>query len=101
MSEIKEILYEIYPKINKAELLSELDPQKSGSYYLLNCPQCNKREAYIYEDKIYISCNRLNSCGYSKSIWDYVQQKNGFSNSETLNELAKLAGVNLPENNYS
>lgn len=101
MTEIKEILYEIYPRINKAELFSELNPEKSGSYYLLDCPSCNKREAYIYDDKIHINCNRLNNCGYSKSIWDYVQERNGFSNQETLSELARLAGINLPQNSYS
>lgn len=101
MTEIKEILYEIYPRINKAELFSELNPEKSGSYYLLDCPNCNKREAYIYDDKIHINCNRLNNCAYSKSIWDYVQERNGYSSQETLTELARLAGISLPQNNYS
>ncbi|MFN8577945.1 MAG: DnaB-like helicase C-terminal domain-containing protein [Candidatus Sericytochromatia bacterium] len=101
MTDIKEILFEIYPRINRAEVFSKLNPEKSGSYYLLDCPSCNQREAYISEDKIYIQCNRLNKCGYSKSIWDYIQEENNFSNYETLKELARLAGYNLPESSYS
>jgi DNA primase catalytic core len=101
MTDIREVLNEIYPRLNRAQLLTELNPEKSGSYYLVNCPKCNKREAFIYEDKIHITCNRLNNCSYSASIWDYVQERNGLSNRETLVELAKQAGINLPENNYS
>ncbi|MBC7474394.1 MAG: toprim domain-containing protein, partial [Candidatus Sericytochromatia bacterium] len=101
MNDIKDILNEIYPRLDRSQLLAEFNPEKSGSYYLLNCPNCNKREAYIYDNKTHINCNRLNNCSYSKSIWDYVQERNGFTNRETLVELARLSGVNLPENNYS
>ena len=106
MTDIREVLNEIYPRLNREQLLSELKPERHGSYYLLTCPKCNKKEAYIYDNKIHINCNRQNNCSYSQSLWDYVQERNGLSNQETLIELAKLADVNLPENdlrsgNYS
>jgi DNA primase catalytic core len=101
MTDIREVLNEIYPRLDREQLLSELNPEKHGSYYLLTCPKCNKREAYIYDNKVHITCNRLNNCSYSTSLWDYLQERNGLSNRETLVELAKMAGVNLNESHYS
>ena len=52
----KEILEDkIYPNLDKATALSDLNPQDKGSYYLVTCPECNKREAVVYKNNIFIS----------------------------------------------
>ena len=99
MADIKEVLEEIYSKLNKIELLAEYEPQSKGNYYLLRCPNCSKKEAFIYENETYINCNRTNNCGYSKSIWEFVQEKYNLSNQETLLKLAELAGYKLQNTN--
>lgn len=98
MSDIKEVLdNEIYPSLDKVEALIDLEPQDKGEYYLLTCPGCRKREAYIYKTGVYINCNRLNKCGFNQSLWDYIQTTKSLSNQETLKELARLADYTLPE----
>jgi DNA primase len=97
MSDIKDLLdYHIYPNLDRAEALADLDPRDKGSYYLLICPDCGKREAYIYKTGLYIKCNRMDKCAYAISLWDYIQQKRGLTNQETIQELAKLASYSLP-----
>ncbi|MFN4152243.1 MAG: toprim domain-containing protein, partial [Candidatus Sericytochromatia bacterium] len=100
MQDLKEILNEIYSRIDREKLLSELKPQRKADYYLLECPSCHKKEAYLYDSGIYINCNRVNNCSYSKSIWDYVQENQGLSNQETLKYLADLSNYQLKNENY-
>jgi len=98
MSEVKDLLEnEIYPNLDRAEALADLAPQDKGDYFLLTCPECRKREAFIYKAGEYITCNRRDKCGFSQSLWDYVQKSRGLTNQETLRELARLAGYPLPE----
>lgn len=98
MSEIKDLLdYHIYPNLDRAQALADLEPCDKGSYYLVACPDCKKREAYIYKTGLYIKCNRLDKCAFSISLWDYIQQKQGLTNHETLQKLAQLANYSLPE----
>jgi len=94
--DIKTILDEIYPRLDRETLVSDLMPQDRGNSYLLTCPQCGKREAYLYKNGITIKCNRMNNCNYSKSLWDYLQETRGLGQGDTLQELAKLAGYELP-----
>jgi len=89
---------EIYPNLDRAGLLAELDPQRKRGYLLTTCPQCGKRDAFAYENGYHLECNRKNQCGFRVSLWDYVQNK-GLSKQDTLKELAKHAGVTLPESN--
>ncbi len=101
MSLTKDLLQEIYLALNRENLLSELNPKRrnsaNGEYLELDCPSCEKRgRAFIYATGIYITCNRRENCGYSMSLWDYLQQKEGLSNQETLKRLAHIAGVDLP-----
>ena len=98
MSDVKDLLdNEIYPRLDRAEALRDLDPQDKGGYFLLTCPNCRKREAFIYKAGEYITCNRRDKCGFSQSLWDYVQGSRGLNNQETLRELARLAGYTLPD----
>ncbi len=98
MRDIKDLLdYEIYPNLDRAEAVKDLEPRDKGKYYLLTCPQCGKKEAFLYKTGIYIKCNRLNQCGHSESLWDHIQSTKGLTNQETLKELSRLAGYALPE----
>jgi DNA primase len=97
MTETKDLLEEIYQSLDRAEALTDLAPQDKGAYYLLTCPACGKREAFVYKDGTRITCNRRENCGLSQSLWNYVQGSRKLSNQETLRELAKLAGYTLPD----
>ena len=102
MTDIKELLDDIYVAIDKAEAVRDLAPQDKGRYFLVNCPECGHREAFLYKNGVQIQCNRVSKCGITINLWDYVQQKNGFSNQETLQELARLVSYELPDlTNYS
>jgi len=94
MTEIKKLLEtEIYPAIDKASLLAAFEPVDKGAYFLLRCPSCNKREAFIYKDKGLIFCNRRDKCGYKATLWDYVAQDRKLSDNKAIfRELCKLAG---------
>jgi DNA primase catalytic core len=98
MSDVKELLdgY-IYPNLDRADVVPRLNPKDKKNYFVVDCPACGAREAYLYKDGLYIKCNRLNECGYCISIWDYTQRLKGLTNRETLVELARLAGSTLPD----
>lgn len=92
-----EILTDIYERLDRAEAVRDLSPEDKGQYFLISCPSCNRREAYIYKNrKPYIVCNRKNKCGYNKSLWDYIQEKGNLTGQETLKELARIANYTLP-----
>lgn len=61
--------------------LKELEAQNNGDYWIVKCPKCGHKEAYIYLNdvekykkihtfKIPIRCNRLNKCGATSFIED-------------------------------
>jgi replicative DNA helicase len=91
------LLDEIYKNLDPMTALSELEPRKTGQAYMLKCPQCDKKRAFIYEGGRAITCNRRNECGYSSTLWDYLANKDGHTTAqETLQALAKLSGYTLP-----
>lgn len=66
------------------DVLKEFKATQSGDYYILYCPQCGRKEAYCYiedinhwlEDSSYripIRCNRLNKCGETSYLNDYLK----------------------------
>ncbi len=85
----------IFNNLDRGALLAELNPERKGKYLLLDCPFCKKHEAYLYDDSKVITCNRLEKCGRRVSIWDYVQERDGLTQQETLLKLAAAAGVHL------
>lgn len=91
MTETRDLLEEIYQGLDRAEAPVELEPRDKGGYYLLICPNCRKREAYIYKGGTRIICSRRDKCGFSQSVWDYAQGSRRLTNQETLRELARLA----------
>ena len=55
--------------MNINEYLKEANAIDCGEYYILKCPACGQREAYMYKGDVEkkkiipIRCNRLNKCG--------------------------------------
>ena len=102
--ETNELLrYEIYPKLNLLELLSELEIKQKSGYYTLRCPECGKKEAYIPNKRELIPviiCNRKNKCAYVSSIWNYLKFSRNLSNKEVLELLAQNANVALQNYSY-
>lgn len=67
--------------MNLEKKLSELEARSHGDYWIVRCPACGHKEAYIYVDdvekhqkspsfKIPIRCNRLNKCGKTSYLED-------------------------------
>ena len=94
---MKPLLKDIYQRLDRAALLSELRPELSGDHLILTCPSCGKREAYIYLNSHLIICNRQNNCGYKKSLWDWTAARYGYGQKETFAHLARLAGISLDD----
>lgn len=91
------LLDAIYERLDVMTALPELEPKKSTTGYILKCPACDKKRAFIYEGGHVITCNRRNECGYSSTLWDYIEKKDSLTTSqETLQALAKLSGYTLP-----
>lgn len=91
------LLDTIYERLDIMTALPELEPKRTGLAYTLKCPACDKKRAFIYKGGRVIACNRRNECGYSSTLWDYIEKKDSLTTSqETLQALAKLAGYTLP-----
>lgn len=85
------------------DLIRELNPKRRTQYLELDCPGCGaKGRAYLYlpsashpEPKI--KCNRLGSCAYSKTLMDYLMERDGKTFMEELRFLAEETGVKIPD----
>jgi len=94
------ILEEIYD--NAIYIVKDLNPIDKGDRYVIDCPECGKREAWIYKQGAMgrIFCNRKDKCTLAQSnglsLWDYVQRKEGLDQQETLERLAFYTRVYLP-----
>lgn len=97
MSEIP--YHEIYSRVDINRALPELNPIEKEDRYVVECPECNKKEAYIYKGSSWINCNRQNKCGYSASLWDYIQTRDSLDSHNTLLKLGELSGVEIPKSN--
>lgn len=94
-------LYDIYKHLDLESILRDLRPVDKGKYYVLVCPACGRREAYIYKGKSRIRCNRLNKCGSHTNLWGYVQMSHNLSHAETFKKLIDLAGLDSAGKNFS
>lgn len=95
-------LEEIYRDLDLTQALTLLDPKDRGKDYLVTCPACGKREAFVYKVSgewpvPRIRCSRKNKCGITESVFDYVMRTRGLDVGGTIRELARLAGVTLPD----
>ncbi|HSA33943.1 MAG TPA: hypothetical protein P5077_09490, partial [bacterium] len=94
---MKPLLKDIYQRIDRTALLAELNPESAGDHLILTCPDCGKREAFLYLNSHIIICNRQNNCGYKKSLWDWTAARYGYGQKETFAHLARLAGITLTD----
>jgi len=59
---------------NIENALSDLNAEDKGRYYICNCPECNRYEAFMYKNnKHFIQCNRENHCG-SRMILEFHEK---------------------------
>ena len=86
------------------DLVPELNPRASGARYIVvDCPGCGERgRAYLYRpnpahpEEPRIRCNRQGNCAYSKSLLDYLIERDRKPFFEVLRDLAERAHVDLP-----
>lgn len=52
------------------------EPEDKGQYYIIICPSCGKKEAFVYKKTSKIECNRKNKCGFFGDINEIIKTKN-------------------------
>ena len=97
MKNIKGYLKDILENLNRAEALPELNPEEKKDYFVLTCPSCQQKTAYIYKQGYKIRCNRLNKCEYENGLVEYIAERDGVSEEDAIRTLAKIANIQLPE----
>ena len=94
---------EIKPRIDYSKELADLEPVKKGEgRYLLICPSCNKKEAFIYENTGIIECNRKNNCGYKGTFLAYKNHgvyPRGEDYVKAIKELGQTYGIFIEDEN--
>ncbi|MCE2731525.1 MAG: toprim domain-containing protein [Rickettsiaceae bacterium] len=67
--------------------------------YQIICPECDKPEAYIYfnQGSRVIQCNRQENCNFSKSLWDYIVDRRGYSNKNMTGYINQLLGYEFKD----
>lgn len=74
--------------LEKAQLLfPELRPEDKGDYFLMYCPECGHKEAFLYKTGSSITCNRRDKCGYRISVFDYLKNNNKLKNSDLISQI--------------
>lgn len=68
-----------YPRDSRAQpidldSLSHLNPKEKHDYYILDCPDCEQREAFLYKDGHLIICNRRDKCKFKMSVNEYLKR---------------------------
>ena len=92
---------QVFPRLDLALAASERNPKDKGAYYLIDCPQCNKREAFLYKNKGLAKCNRDNSCGFRGDALNVCAGTTSIDSEtfvSTIRRLAGIANVEIPEN---
>ena len=101
----REKIREIFERLADGleDLVPELNPRPSGARYLVvDCPGCGERgRAYLYRpdterSEPRIRCNRQGNCAYSKSLLDYLIERDSKPFFDVLKDLAERAHVDLP-----
>lgn len=97
MKNVKSYLGNILENLNRADALTELNPQEQGRYVKLTCPSCKQQRAYISQQGYYIHCNRKNNCGYTNGLIEYISERDGVSEEDAIRTLAEITNTHLPE----
>ena len=71
----------------------------NSTRYEVVCPKCDKPRAYIYfnQGNRTIECNRQENCNFSQSLWDYIAERNGYSNKEMTRYVNQLLGYEFKD----
>jgi DNA primase len=102
----KDIKRDIFDRLGPSgieDLIRELNPKHRGQYLEMDCPGCGaKGRAYLYlpsssHPEPRIKCNRVGSCAYSKTLMDYLMERDGRTFMEELRFLAEESGVEIPD----
>lgn len=80
---------------NPASLIQELEPIDRGEYYILRCPSCDNKEAFLYKGHSAIICNRRNKCEYKEDLSIYLMETNDIQENELLDYVVKTYGKNV------
>jgi hypothetical protein len=88
MHMVEKLLEEwVYPKLDRAEVLKDLNPKDDESRFILTCPKCNMRTARIHKTGVVLYCE----CGYFSDILGYTKERCKLNDYEAVKELAHIA----------
>lgn len=62
------IAYELFQTLG-------MSPQDKGSYFIVVCPECGKKECFNYKGSPFLKCNRRNKCGYNANVHEIFRQE--------------------------
>jgi hypothetical protein len=87
MNEIEQLLMEeVYPDLDRALVLKELEPREIENRYYINCPRCGQKKARIYKTGVILYCE----CGYFSDILSYIKIKYGLTDHQAYDTLAGM-----------
>ncbi|MFN8528045.1 MAG: DNA primase [Anaerolineae bacterium] len=90
------VIEDIKSRLDIVEYIGRFVPLKrAGRYYKAPCPWHSERTASFIVDQDKQYCRCYGACGEGGDIFFFAQKQNGWSFQEALEELAKLAGVEL------
>lgn len=60
---------------NIEDMLSTLEADDRGRYFICKCPECDVKEAFIYKNNLkFINCNRESNCG-ERTVIEYQSEE--------------------------
>lgn len=65
--------------------LAGLSPTPKGKYFLVKCPECGRKEAFVYDE--YIICNRKNKCGFVANVIEFLKKENLLSDKQIVKSI--------------
>jgi len=51
-----------------------LEPTDKGQYFIVRCPDCGRKEMFIYKSSKKMVCNRRNKCGAEYTLNEYLKE---------------------------
>lgn len=52
-----------------------LEPEDKGLYFLVRCPNCGRKEMFLYKTSKKLICNRRNKCGHETTLRDILKER--------------------------
>lgn len=95
---------EIRPNLPLEQVYSTLNPDDKGDHFVVACPICHQREAFVYKNSGQIICNRKNSCNASIDPIEFINgctQPTGMQWVQAVKNLAAMANIQVPDIEWS